>query len=671
MLLLTDQVRFIPMTFNVRFTFLSLSFLLLLSACDKDDPSPDAPKACFTTSGQLKSSTPVNFKSDCSVNATSYLWDFGDSKTSTEANPVHSYTSGGKFSVKLTVKNAQGKENSVTQSIDIAKVETLTHFSDINANETWKADVIHIVFSSVRINNAVVTIEPGTVVRFTKDAYLGVGTGTGVTTATLVAKGTADKPILFTADSDTPIAGFWRNIKFGTGDTGNSIIEHCIIEYGGGDDTYGDALIQLYDATVTIQNNTLRKSAGYAAYVGSAGLFKIFTNNTLSECQDGSLLMDPEAVPSIGLNNTLVSHVTVENGAIQSSAATWKKLNVPYHMGGGKLYVGSETGTTWTIEPGTTIKLPHWSDILIGGFTTSKATLIANGTATEPITFTSTVVNPSVNDRWGALQFGIGTNGLTSLKYCIFENGGVTGSTAELAEIVIKDCNINIESTKVLNSLDYAILLNSEGRFGKFINNTIENPGHDGIYIYANWAHTIGTGNTFNAARGILVEAGTITQSSATWLKQPVPYIITGFVDAGLSIYNSTPEGAKLTLAPGVQLLIGTHGHITAGGYGKGAFVANGTAAEPILISSTEPKIKGDWGSIQFGTSTTSGVLNYCIIEYGGYNSNGIVQVSYTNTPTITNCTIRNSGGYGIVLQNASPTMSGNTFSGNTLANVY
>src|SRR5687768_18125934 len=33
----------------------------------------------------------------------SYQWHFGDGNTSTEINPVHSYTTGGLFSIKLIV----------------------------------------------------------------------------------------------------------------------------------------------------------------------------------------------------------------------------------------------------------------------------------------------------------------------------------------------------------------------------------------------------------------------------------------------------------------------------------------------------------------------------------------------------------------------------------------
>ena len=40
-----------------------------------------------------------------SENATSYLWNFGDGTTSTEANPVHTYTSNGAFTIELTVES--------------------------------------------------------------------------------------------------------------------------------------------------------------------------------------------------------------------------------------------------------------------------------------------------------------------------------------------------------------------------------------------------------------------------------------------------------------------------------------------------------------------------------------------------------------------------------------
>ncbi len=45
---------------------------------------------------------------DQSVNAVSWLWDFGDGTTSTQQNPVHVYTTPGSYNVSLTITTAQG-----------------------------------------------------------------------------------------------------------------------------------------------------------------------------------------------------------------------------------------------------------------------------------------------------------------------------------------------------------------------------------------------------------------------------------------------------------------------------------------------------------------------------------------------------------------------------------
>ena len=53
----------------------------------------------------------VTFINESTGGALSYLWDFGDGNTSTEENPVHTYTSAGTpFKVKLTVSNKSGSD---------------------------------------------------------------------------------------------------------------------------------------------------------------------------------------------------------------------------------------------------------------------------------------------------------------------------------------------------------------------------------------------------------------------------------------------------------------------------------------------------------------------------------------------------------------------------------
>lgn len=47
-----------------------------------------------------------------STNASDFVWDFGDGRTSTEKNPVHKYASAGTYLVKLTAKKGSKKSES-------------------------------------------------------------------------------------------------------------------------------------------------------------------------------------------------------------------------------------------------------------------------------------------------------------------------------------------------------------------------------------------------------------------------------------------------------------------------------------------------------------------------------------------------------------------------------
>lgn len=65
----------------------------------------DIPIACFSaTPLQVCVGEPVNFQ-DCSVNATTWFWEFGDGTTSTLQNPNHVYGDTGCYTIRLTVSN--------------------------------------------------------------------------------------------------------------------------------------------------------------------------------------------------------------------------------------------------------------------------------------------------------------------------------------------------------------------------------------------------------------------------------------------------------------------------------------------------------------------------------------------------------------------------------------
>ena len=112
----------------------------------------------------------------------------------------------------------------------------------ISSNTHWTiSGGPYIALSDIVVEKgAQLSIDPGVEVRFAPDVQLRVIQGT------LIARGTADNRIHFTANASGPIADTdrWNSIWFGEGTadaqfdangnyTGGSVIEHAIIEYAG------------------------------------------------------------------------------------------------------------------------------------------------------------------------------------------------------------------------------------------------------------------------------------------------------------------------------------------------------------------------------------------------------------------------------------------------------
>ncbi len=116
------------------FVLLTLGIGLLFSSCKtKDDPVN--PKiegdALFT---YVADGLKVTFTNTSTVPGT-YLWDFGDSETATDKNPVHTYATKGEYTVKLTVKDANGDNHDVSTKINVDKA-TRIDLTD-NSFDDW------------------------------------------------------------------------------------------------------------------------------------------------------------------------------------------------------------------------------------------------------------------------------------------------------------------------------------------------------------------------------------------------------------------------------------------------------------------------------------------------------------------------------------------------------
>ncbi|MGB8332836.1 MAG: Ig domain-containing protein [Polyangiales bacterium] len=147
----------------------------------------------------------------------------------------------------------------------------------IDTSATWPAnDVPYVVQGDIELRQSspldpipVLTIQPGTEIRFADGRRLRIGEGND---GVLDARGTSTEPITFTS-VDTVAPVFWRGIEFEQG-SGGSMLDWVTVSFGGSADNTGN-LIFRSGSLVTVGSVAFTHSADYAAviYSGSAPMF--------------------------------------------------------------------------------------------------------------------------------------------------------------------------------------------------------------------------------------------------------------------------------------------------------------------------------------------------------------------------------------------------------------
>lgn len=115
---------------NRSLAFVSAIFLMAsISSCEQFE-LPEAgsiedltlPTADFSYTSTTAGYKNIQF-SNLSISANDFTWDFGDGKTSTDANPLHVYTDGeGTYTVKLISKDGNGIVDEIIKSVEVVNV---------------------------------------------------------------------------------------------------------------------------------------------------------------------------------------------------------------------------------------------------------------------------------------------------------------------------------------------------------------------------------------------------------------------------------------------------------------------------------------------------------------------------------------------------------------------
>ena len=411
---------------------------------------------------------------------------------------------------------------------------------------------------------AVLTIEPGVVVRFEAGTGLYIGLNNAGSSiydyyGALSAQGTADLPVVFTSNAPAPAPGDWKGIYFSnfTHDS-SSMIEHVIVEYGGNSH---NANIYCESASPTIKNSTIRNSGSRGIYVdgGSSPLISgnLFTGNNDSPINVHALRVY-RLIGNSGSDNGK-DYIEVRGAEITSSS-TWTKQGFPYVVTGdvtvrhsSATHYNIQTTAVLTIEPGVVVRFEPGTGLYIGLNNAGSSiydyygALSAQGTADLPVVFTSNASPPAPGD-WKGIIFTDFTNDSASfLMNCTVEYGGSTSEKKR--NIYCGGAHPTIINCTIRYSSGAGIYLESSSP--TIEGNLISDNGQDGIIGDGGSSPTI-KDNTINNNNGIAVcvrpnHVNRITGNSGAGNSENVIKVSGGEITAsgsGLSkiFHTSSPE---------------------------------------------------------------------------------------------------------------------------------
>ena len=574
------------------------------------------------------------------------------------------------------------------------------------------------------------TIQAGVTVKVEPGVKFVIG---GLTvTGTLKAEGTAAEPIVFTGTKEEK-QDEWGQIVLGPG-AGESVLDHVEIAYGGqASSGFSEPTVEVLESSPRITNSVFRKDGigikvprggspevAYNLFIEAGEGFRYISEGS----QSGEVLVHDNVFENTGSspikieeNGTSLGSGTLSGNTVEGAGEkpiNYSGVDIPGDITHNTLRSNTHN---WIGISGTVSHSSTWEDggsRLVGSFTvasgvtlhvspgveilpsivTVNGTLDAEGTAAEPVVFTSK--KEEKLDEWGYIVLGPGAGG-SVLDHVEVAYGGsafngfsravveVVESAPRITNSVFKKDGIGIKAPKggapevahdrfveaggfsfvskesqsgeilvhdnVFESSDIEIEENGTSLgSGTLSGNTIEGAGekpikYSGVDIPGDITHNTLRANTHN-----WIAIAGMQSHSATW-------------EAGEAILKAQGE---VTIAPGVTLtvkrgVIFLPSKITV----KGTLDSEGTASEPVVLTGTKEEKGGEWTVIKFEPGSGESVLDHTEIAYGGSGTNGMIEAKASH-PTITNSTLRKSSGYAIkVTESGTPRIEWNRFRNN------
>jgi hypothetical protein len=343
---------------------------------------------------------------------------------------------------------------------------------------------------------------------------------------------------------------------------------------------------------------------------------------------------------------------TIVGGAINTNT-DWNLAGSPYLVNS---YVDVVAGVALTIEPGVIVGNYDGGGSQSYNFTV-EGTLVANGTAADPIVF-----NPGSNG-WSGInitgQPGVINTG-SVLNWVVVEGGGSGGSGVG-ADLRLQYAVVDVHNSLFNHSPGDGILgddASAQGVANIYDSTFVGNAGYavnfqDGS-VNPVLSNLTASGNGASLGYGgnvVAINDATLSPGLHIWENMGLPYLILG---------TMVGPDSQLTIEPGVQVL-------SFPGNDKldvqGSLLADGTVSQPIHFDPLTTTL--GWSGIAImGTDvfpSAGGVLNHVIITKGGFTGGSCdLYVEYGNA-RVTNSQLDSSQDSGVCLDHGATLVMTNT----------
>ncbi len=579
--------------------------------------------------------------------------------TDTITNPTSDSTAylipsfNGTYSIRLTItKEDQSNDDymNVYVSGPVIFPSTIARDTTIGRrSEGTETD--YTVLKKLTIS-AELTIQEGVIIQFADDVEMVI---------TENGKIIADN-VTFTASDN-----YWKGIHI---QGSKNILVNCLIEKGGSvsytDELSENACITLTDnAMATFSGNTFKESSGFGLVVKDNAEFvedkqtltPAFSNNKFVSNSHG-----PMKVPISVFNELISPDFTQEEGGttldVYESVYSTNETNEPTlaYFGIPYRFTGTVTfNKNLTILPGTEIYFARVGGIIVNG------SLHINGTSSKPVIMDAVTGTPG---SWNGIYV---KNSNVTITHTKILNAGYR-ALDELNEpaALTSESKLVLTDSEIRSTTGIGVNLRSSGYIEystDLSGNTFSDNTKSAIRLGFDDVHKAVEGNTIqtpsSSTAAIEIRKGR-TDFLGTWkdLDTDVDYKI---IDSVRIVATK-----QLTIEPGVNITFNKGTSLTI----LGSLNASGTGTSTISFTGTE-STAGYWNGIYIATDNQV-IMDYVIIQYGGGNpensANVIIQPAAVNT-SITNSTITESAGYGVLIKTgASDFGINNPDSNNSLA---